>query len=72
MPNRKTQRIDVNLDLYMVYRHKPTDSPVAIDKSEADMLQKLTPHGSFEAVTESQMIAAVKDAERKPKKRHNK
>ncbi|MBU1010102.1 MAG: hypothetical protein KKD74_08215 [Bacteroidetes bacterium] len=41
MKNRRTNIVDVDLDSYVLYLHKPTDSLMAIDKSEMERFHKL-------------------------------
>lgn len=41
MNNRRTNIIDVDLETYILYKHKPTASLMAVNKSETERFHKL-------------------------------
>jgi len=41
MKKRRTNIIDVDLDVYMLYLHKPSDTLTAIESSEAERFHRL-------------------------------
>lgn len=60
MKNRRTNLIDVDLDKYVLYLHKPSDKLLAIDNGETERFHRLIGgHDGIERVPDHETVDGI-------------